>query len=239
MSRLKRQYSNIAAWAKVPFYVVGKSTATALEEFQTICADLDVDSKLDIRGENTGTGEQLANFILDDLKADNTDRKKNLLYLTGDKNRDTVPKILSSDEEKSRGVQLDAIQVYETHGASDFEPNLNSLLHQSITGSFSQLLLISAKTFLLDNWWIIFFAPSSAAFTYPILQKYFRFKKSQPPFTENLDSVPELQKPVVNVGAIGRVTSSYLEEELKLYVDAVAAKPTPEALLAAITPNIA
>lgn len=40
---------------------------------------------------------------------------------------------------------------------------------------------------------------------------------------------------MAKTAAIGRVTSSYLEEELKLHVDATATKPTPDALLAAIS----
>ncbi|KAF9442818.1 tetrapyrrole biosynthesis, uroporphyrinogen III synthase [Macrolepiota fuliginosa MF-IS2] len=214
--------SSLAVWSKVPFYAVGKGTAAALRDFESIGSSSGIDFRPDIRGEASGTGEQLAHFILDEIKNDDGDNKNTLLYLTGDKNRDTIPKILSSDEGRTQGIELDALQVYETHGASNFEHNLNSLLQQTATG----------------NWWIVFFAPSSSAFTYPILQKYFRFKKAQSA-SDNAHSglIPEVQKLVAKVGAIGHVTSSYLEEELMIHVDAVAIKPTPEALLAAISPT--
>lgn len=225
---------NAEAWTRIPFYVVGKSTASALEDFQTICSSLGASSKLDIRGDHTGTGEQLARFILDDIKEDNISSTKRLLYLTGDKNRDTIPKILSSEEGKRRGIELDTVQVYETHGASSFEPSLNSHLERSPKGSLvrppplGKFVLTSLST---GNWWIVFFAPSSAEFAYPILQRHFRFTQSESSSTDPVSPHPPLAK----IAAIGRVTSSYLEEELKLHVDAVATKPTPEALLAAIT----
>ena len=41
--------------------------------------------------------------------------------------------------------------------------------------------------------------------------------------------------PVARVAAIGRTTSSYLEDELEIRVNAIATKPSPEALSAAIT----
>ena len=49
----------------------------------------------DIRGgAESGTSEKLAHFILQDLPPSNEPRQ--LLYLTGDKNRDVLPSILSS-----------------------------------------------------------------------------------------------------------------------------------------------
>lgn len=99
-----------------------------------MCSDFGVNSKLDVRGEHTGTGEQLAHFILDDITGDTTHSSKHLLYLTGDKNRDTIPKILSSQESERRGIELDTIQVYETHGTLSFEPNLDLFIKQSSEG---------------------------------------------------------------------------------------------------------
>jgi uroporphyrinogen-III synthase len=152
------------AWTKVPFYVVGKGTAGAFEEFRELCSNLSLDTKLelDLRGQESGTGEQLAHFILGDISKSRS-RSNNdgvaedahsvtLLYLTGDKNRDTIPKILSASSPNDEGrtptlnIDLDEVQVYETHGASDFENNLSSLMTQPHKGNFPSCLAILSST---------------------------------------------------------------------------------------------
>ena len=57
-------------------------------------------------------------------------RQQKLLYLTGDKNRDTIPKILSSNKDQSPPIILHPLQVYETRGATDFEKNIGLLVAQ-------------------------------------------------------------------------------------------------------------
>lgn len=90
-------------------------------------------SPRDIRGgSETGTAERLAEFILKDLPSDATSRK--LLYLTGDKNRDTLPRILESG-----GVELDSLQVYATQGSSTFPHDL-SLALEHVKGKYSVVL---------------------------------------------------------------------------------------------------
>ena len=103
-----------ARWSTVPFYVVGQSTASALKELENLYAGIGF-SRLDIRGESSGTAEQLAHFILNDP----TSRSGQLLYLTGDKNCDTLPNILSGS-----GIELHPLRVYETQGSSTFEQEL-------------------------------------------------------------------------------------------------------------------
>ncbi|KDQ52451.1 hypothetical protein JAAARDRAFT_61977 [Jaapia argillacea MUCL 33604] len=103
-------------WTSVPFYVVGESTASSLldihKEYHTPLAPTDVRG-----GAESGTSERLAHFILEDLPTTGEGRK--LLYLTGDKNRDTLPKILMDG-----GVTLESLQVYGTRGSSTFEHDL-------------------------------------------------------------------------------------------------------------------
>jgi len=83
---------------------------------------------LDIRGQETGNGEQLARFMLGN--GDKSSDNKKLLYLTGDKNRDTIPKILNSNKDQSPPILLHPLQVYETRGATDFEKNIGLLVAQ-------------------------------------------------------------------------------------------------------------
>ncbi|KAF8824500.1 hypothetical protein HHX47_DHR8000145 [Lentinula edodes] len=99
-------------WSNVPFYVVGAATAASLREIYP---------KPDqIRGEDSGTAELLARFILEQTPGN---RPKYLLYLTGDKNRETLPKVMDEGH-----VDLVSLQVYETCGSSRFPDDLREAL---------------------------------------------------------------------------------------------------------------
>ncbi len=101
----------------------------------------------DIRGESSGTAEQLASFILAEQP-----RPTKLLYLTGDKNRDTLPNILGG-----AGVSLHSLRVYETQGSSTFLQQLKGIVPVRPT----------------VPWWIVFFAPSAAEFVLLFLREQF------------------------------------------------------------------
>lgn len=105
---------------KSPFYVVGKGTAAALRQ---------VFPDADIRGEDSGNAVPLGRFILDDL---GTSLNRNLLYLTGDKNRDTLPSILTPS------FTLTSLQVYKTTGSPEFPHQLEAL---KSTGEKSLILV--------------------------------------------------------------------------------------------------
>lgn len=72
-----------------------------------------------------------------------------------------------------------------------------------------------------SNWWIVFFAPSSADFVLPFLKIHFRFASKGAP----------------RVAAIGPTTLAYLRNHLHLFVDVTPDNPTPEALGEAIKSN--
>ncbi|PBK63412.1 tetrapyrrole biosynthesis, uroporphyrinogen III synthase [Armillaria solidipes] len=134
------------AWDKVngtgkdefPFYVIGKATASTLRSSMP---------NADIHGESSGTAEQLANFILAEQP-----RPTKLLYLTGDKNCDTLPNILGG-----AGVVLHFLKVYKTQGSSTFSQQLKGIVPLRPT----------------VPWWIVFFAPSAAEFVLPFLKEQF------------------------------------------------------------------
>ena len=65
----------------------------------------------------------MARFIVDDLSRSSGNRAKKLLYLTGDKNRDTLPDIL-----REAGVELVVTKVYETCGSPRFGDDLKALI---------------------------------------------------------------------------------------------------------------
>ncbi|KAK0192074.1 tetrapyrrole biosynthesis, uroporphyrinogen III synthase [Armillaria mellea] len=120
------------------FYAVGKATASTLHSSMP---------NADIRGEHSGTAEQLANFILAEQPC-----PTKLLYLTGDKNRDTLPNILSG-----AGISLHSVKVYETQGSSTFSQQLKGIVPVRQT----------------VRWWIVLFAPSAAEFVLPSLKEQF------------------------------------------------------------------
>ena len=108
--------------------MVGKATARALGAIRDLCGDTEL-TPTDIRGASeSGTGERLAHFILDELGKREMLNPK-LLYLTGDKNRDTLPNIL-----RNGGVEMDFLPVYETQPCSNFAANLQTVVSTSDTG---------------------------------------------------------------------------------------------------------
>jgi len=191
-------------WSSLPFYVVGEATAAALGDIQHIPAGRHL-SPRDIRGGSvTGTSEKLAHFILSDTDRDVTTI---LLYLTGDKNRDTLPDILQDG-----GIELQSLQVYGTTGSPRFESELHNALQEAPSGS--------------EEWWIVYFAPSSADFVTPILKKHFKLP--------GLDDDHSSHNQHVHLAAIGPTTYAFLRESLRLSVDVTPPKPTPEALAGAM-----
>ena len=119
ISHIAKDQSN-EGWSTLPFYAVGQATASALSAIRT-SFPTSPHAPHDIRGgAESGTAEKLAHFIVSDLSS-STHRR--LLYLTGDKNRDTLPSILAQ-----AGFELDSLQVYATQGSSRFGEDLKNAL---------------------------------------------------------------------------------------------------------------
>ncbi|KAJ7158852.1 tetrapyrrole biosynthesis, uroporphyrinogen III synthase [Mycena filopes] len=199
-------YSEDSDWSSTPFYVVGKSTQSSLKGIRETHPDSH-STPTDIRGASSGTSEQLAKFIVSDLVS--SPLQKRLLYLTGDKNRDTLPDILHDGN-----VQLSSLQVYQTQGSSRFSDDLTLAL-ESPTHQESSI------------WWIVFFAPSAAEFVTPFIRHHF-----------DLQSVNRAASPprrTARIASIGPTTSTFLRDQLGISVDAQALKPAPDDLLRAIT----
>ncbi|KAJ7475764.1 tetrapyrrole biosynthesis, uroporphyrinogen III synthase [Mycena latifolia] len=194
-----------ADWSSTPFYVVGKSTASALNSIRSAHPHSPF-APLDIRGESSGTSEQLARFILADLELSPPSKRRPFLYLTGDKNRDTLPDIL-----RDGNVELTPLQVYQTQGSSRFSEDLKLALESHESDS--------------NNWWIVFFAPSAAEIVTPFLRHHFDLRPMDPTFSPRLPA---------RIASIGPTTSTFLRDTLRLQVDAEALKPAPDELLRAI-----
>jgi len=99
-------------WRAVRFYTVGPATAAMLARLPN--------PPCDVRGTDSGTAERLAHIIVQDAA-----RNERLLYLTGDKNRDTLSRMVR--EGLGDGV-LSELRVYATRGVLDFERHLSRAL---------------------------------------------------------------------------------------------------------------
>lgn len=109
-------------WGAMRFYCVGPATAAALRGQLR-------NPPRDVRGAESGTAEQLARYIVRDAT-----RGERLLYLTGDKNRETLSRVVR--EGLGEGV-LRELRVYATRGVRDFE----SCLTRALRGEKGTLLL--------------------------------------------------------------------------------------------------
>jgi len=116
-------------WRAMRFYAVGPATAAAL------LAQLP-NPPQDVRGTESGTAEQLARYIVHDAT-----REERLLYLTGDKNRETLSRVVR--EGLGEGA-LRELRVYATQGVRDFESCLTRAL-QGETGKFLPFFLSSRR----------------------------------------------------------------------------------------------
>ncbi|PSR78948.1 hypothetical protein PHLCEN_2v7252 [Hermanssonia centrifuga] len=149
-------------WSQIPFYVVGAATATALADIRKVAGSSRLAPQNIRGGSESGTSEKLAHFILQDFPSTNGPQR--LLYLTGDKNRDTLPSFLNGG-----GIDLQSLKVYETQGSSTFASDLQTIL-SSVRSGF-------------EDWWIVFFAPSAADFVAPILRRHFTIPEVDSPPT--------------------------------------------------------
>jgi uroporphyrinogen-III synthase len=116
-------------WREMRFYAVGPATAAAL------LTQLP-NPPQDVRGTESGTAEQLARYIVQDAT-----REERLLYLTGDKNRETLSRVV---REGLGGDVLRELRVYATRGVRDFESCLARAL-QGETGTFLSFLFLSSR----------------------------------------------------------------------------------------------
>ncbi|KZT65088.1 tetrapyrrole biosynthesis, uroporphyrinogen III synthase [Daedalea quercina L-15889] len=223
-------------WSTVPFYVVGEATEKVLLSIRDIVGKYPeyAPSQANIHGAaSTGTSEKLARLIVDDLSdAPPEDVCRRLLYLTGDKNRDTLPRILAEG-----GVRVEPLQVYETHGSDTFDADLAEAIRgvEGGEGEKGRAERVLGKVLHSTsepahsrpmNWWIVYFAPSEAEFTTPILREHFALSSG--------GSTQASERPLARIASIGPTTGEFLRDNLGLQVDVVSPKPNPTALAEAI-----
>jgi len=187
-------------WSGIPFYVVGETTGNVLRNMPVSPF---TPSSHNVIGEGSGTGEALAKVIIDDQRSRGL--KIPLLYLTGDKNRDSLPTLV-----QAAGLDLEPLQVYATRGSPSFPTEVKELFQRNQPLDPTQ-------------WCIVFFALSSAEFALPILREHLTFF----PVDGKVDARGDR---FCKVAAIGPTTVIHVEGKCGVRVDAVAENPSPDAL---------
>ncbi|GAA5918351.1 hypothetical protein JCM6882_007295 [Rhodosporidiobolus microsporus] len=217
-----------------PFFVVGTGTRSALLERLPEARRPPEEAILG--AEETGTGESLARFILEHFGAEDDNvaagegrRRRKLLYLTGDKNRDTLPAILGASSSPS--VDLDPLQVYATSTCPSFSSALPALLDELSSVASSSFAPSSPPP---QTVWFALFSPSSAL---PLIN-HLRALSLLPyaPSSSAQTSSASSSSPSLHLRfvAIGPTTRDYLEQELGVEVHATATKPEATALVEAV-----
>lgn len=127
--RINSTLNTYTDWTSLPFYVVGEATATALAELAQQHSDSRYVPHNVLGGAESGTAEKLAHYILKHHPLEENPHPT-FLYLTGDKNRDTLPSILTAG-----GISLRPLQVYETRGSSTLAQDLDEMLSNRPPGN--------------------------------------------------------------------------------------------------------
>lgn len=221
-------------------FTVGPATHSSLEEairgsgLPPLAASV-------ITGKEAGTGENLAHAILDHFnnrenkqKADSNDNDRRhlpLLFLTGKKHRDSIPKILQSkDLPVNERVPVEEVIVYETQVRGcfdeDFEMAVREAMHLSRQAETAKLNEGSSHLGPTPpTVWIVAFSPSGCQSMLRVVEKV---QNEQNSGTSNgINSQ-------LRIATIGPTTRNFLVEKHGVQTTVCAKSPTPEAVAEAI-----
>lgn len=189
-------------------YSVGPATTRALKAVPQ-------DPPLQVFGEHTGNGDNLAHFILEHYASWYHDRPgglPSLLFLVGEQRRDIIPKtLMDANLPKEKRIQVDEIVVY------------GSGVMESFSQDFARRLRETQKR---DMVWIVVFSPTGCDQMLKglgILDEPTGKAKPKDPSRTRF------------IATIGPTTRNYLKKTFDFDADACAEKPSPEGVLEAIT----
>ncbi|CAP49244.1 uncharacterized protein PODANS_5_5700 [Podospora anserina S mat+] len=185
----------------IPVYSVGPATTRALKAVPQVPA-------LQVFGEHTGNGETLAPYILDHYRAWYKDRESvpALLFLVGDKRRDTIPEVLTG-----AGWQLDEVVIYGTGEMKSFRDD------------FSQRLQTTADR---PRRWVVVFSPSGCDSMLSALDLLDESSGKAKPKEPNRSTY---------IATIGPTTRDHLIHSFGYEPEVSAEQPSPEGVWNAIT----
>lgn len=193
---------------ETPFYVVGPATADALRA---------IVSDVPIIGQDTGTGELLSERILLDFNSrwenllDKIGSKPPLLFLTGNRTRGIIPKLLQAPKlSEERRIGIHGLMVYETSENAGFGKAFSTMWTQS-------------KDVGQPLQWVVVFSPSGCKSMLDALGKLSGDGK-----------VRDTSGQIPNIATIGPTTRDYLVREFGLEPTVVAAEPSPAGVASSI-----
>ncbi|KAJ4303778.1 uroporphyrinogen-III synthase [Kalmusia sp. IMI 367209] len=189
---------------RTPLYVVGPATARGLKSLNLHCP---------VVGEETGNGQALASFILEDYnKLYEGVVKPHILFLVGEKRRDVIPKTLQSQDLPSgqRSV-IHELEIYETGEMHSFKSDFSSIWRENAKAGKSRQ-------------WVVVFSPTGCK---AMLESLGLLDYETKRVTSN--ATASISKQIL-IATIGPTTRDYLVEEFGFTPDACAEKPSPEGI---------
>ncbi|PVH96362.1 tetrapyrrole biosynthesis, uroporphyrinogen III synthase, partial [Periconia macrospinosa] len=186
----------------LPLYVVGPATARGLRALNLPCP---------ILGEETGSGEVLAPYILKHYNSLHPGPDKPaVLFLVGEKRRDIIPKTLQSpDLPIEQRSSIHELVIYETGELQSFKDSFTSIWRRH-----------AAKA--SGRQWVVVFSPQGCRAMLESLG-LIDLETGQSKWQSSKTSQRE-----VLIATIGPTTRDYLVQEFDIAPDVCAEKPSPE-----------
>lgn len=209
-------------WKQLPFFVVGRATSDALLGVSNCPTTSER-----VYGAESGTGERLAHFMREWFGAERGEGEvKPLLYLVGDKNKETIQQIL---REGKGGVETDRVQVYETEVVESFGADLEAALGSSTSPTSPPSAPTTLPTPPPPITYLALFSPSSALPCVTHLRRLALLPPLSSTSPTRSSSTPSQLKLTLRFIAIGPVTSNYLIDEQGIPAEDVLVAEKPEA----------
>ncbi|WFD22941.1 uroporphyrinogen-III synthase [Malassezia equina] len=222
-------------WSQTPFYVVGPATDKSLRQIPVHPA---LRPKI-VFGEQAGNAKGLAHEMA--FHASRSPSVQKMLYLVGDKRQ---PMLRDTLEALHANIELDELMVYITEKDPNFKSNCGLLardLPQHISGNVGSVQGHSPRSRMIHTLkmtdrslpategeqeihpdWVVFFSPSGGDYALPELTRRGWLTPNDP------------AKNLCKIACIGQTTATWVNNTLGYAPDAIAARPTPEALRNAI-----
>ena len=193
----------------VKLYVVGPATARSLRASEVACS---------VVGEQSGSGDALALFILDHYntvdmsEVSTTNQRRPLLFLVGEQRRDIIPRTLQHEtlpaEER---VAVDELTVYETRIMETFPKSFKAIVESDMSDA--------------PMCWVVVFSATGCRAMLEILGLLDWSGKFSGQGSAGRNTL---------VATIGPTTRDYLVKEFDFEPDACADRPSPDGVGMAI-----
>ncbi|KAF4547466.1 Uroporphyrinogen-III synthase HemD-like protein [Elsinoe fawcettii] len=193
----------------LPLFVVGPATAKAVRAMGLKCLVL---------GEESGNGDILADFILDNYQSPlgPDGRRLPLLFLVGEQRRDIIPMKLQNAEPDQLCIPVIERTVYGTAEKADFGDELDRILKQR-----------PANT----DMWVVVFSPSGCR----AMLRTVGWLNDEGQYDRAL---AESRSPGTYVATIGPTTRDFLRRQFSFQPHVCAEVPSPEGVGSGITKYI-